>query len=45
VALAEGQAPAAAARFGCATAALAVTRAGTAAAMPDRAEIEALLAR
>jgi len=45
VALAEGQDPVAAARFGCATAALSVTRPGTAAAMPTRTEIEALLAR
>jgi ribokinase len=43
-ALAEGQPPLAAARFGCATAAIAVTRHGTAPSMPRRAEIEALLA-
>lgn len=45
VALAEGRDPVAAARFGAATAALAVTRPGTAAAMPARAAIDALLAR
>lgn len=45
VALAEGQDPVAAARFGCATAALAVTRPGTAAAMPVRAEVLQVLAR
>ncbi|MBW8619636.1 MAG: ribokinase, partial [Hyphomicrobiales bacterium] len=44
-ALAEGQAPLAAARFGCAVAGIAVTRAGTAPAMPKRAEVDALLAR
>ncbi|MFN3614062.1 MAG: ribokinase [Rubrimonas sp.] len=44
VALAEGRPPLEAARFGCATAAISVTRAGAAAAMPTRAEIEALLA-
>lgn len=44
-ALAEGMDPVAAARFGGATAGIAVTRAGTAPAMPTRAEIEALLAR
>lgn len=43
VALAEGRALQQAVRFGCATAGLAVTRAGTAASMPTRAEIEALL--
>lgn len=42
-ALAEGQDLLAAARLGCATAGLSVTRAGTARSMPDRAEIEALL--
>lgn len=41
--LAEGMAPAAAARFGCAAAGISVTRPGTAPAMPTRAEIEALL--
>jgi ribokinase len=44
-ALAEGADPVQAVRFGCATAAISVTRAGTAPAMPARAEIEALLAR
>jgi ribokinase len=44
-ALAEGTAPLAAARFACAAAGLSVTRRGTAAAMPTRAEIEAVLAR
>lgn len=39
----EGYAPVVAVRFGCATAAIAVTRPGTAPAMPSRAEIEALL--
>ncbi|NUB45266.1 ribokinase [Fertoebacter nigrum] len=37
--------PVAAVRFGCATAGISVTRAGTAPSMPGRAEIEALLAR
>jgi ribokinase len=45
VALAEGRALRDAVRFGCAAAGIAVTRAGTAASMPQRAEIEALLAR
>ena len=45
VALAEGQDPVAAVRFGCATAAISVTRPGTAPSMPARTEIEALLAR
>jgi ribokinase len=45
VALAEGQSPLEAARFGCATAGISVTRPGTAPSMPSRAEIEALLAR
>lgn len=44
-ALARGMAPQDAVRFGCATAAIAVTRPGAAAAMPERAEIEALIAR
>lgn len=44
-AIAEGQAPEAAVRFGCATAGISVTRRGTAPAMPKRAEIDALLAR
>lgn len=43
--LAEGMEPVAAARFGCAAAAISVTRPGTAPAMPKRAEITALLAR
>ncbi|MBO6637637.1 MAG: ribokinase [Roseitalea sp.] len=45
VALAEGQDPVSAVRFGCATAGISVTRAGTAPSMPERAEIETLLAR
>lgn len=44
VALAEGQELRDAVRFACATAGLSVTRSGTAAAMPSRAEIEILLA-
>ncbi len=44
-ALARGLAPDAAARFGSATAGLSVTRPGTAASMPDLAEIEAVLDR
>ncbi|GAA5066776.1 ribokinase [Roseibacterium beibuensis] len=44
VALAEGRSPDDAMRFATATAALSVTRPGTAQAMPKRAEIEALLA-
>jgi ribokinase len=44
VALAEGRSPLEAARFGCATAGISVTRPGTAPAMPSRAEIDALLA-
>jgi ribokinase len=43
VALADGLDPIAATRFGCATAGISVTRAGTAPSMPTRAEIEALL--
>jgi ribokinase len=42
-ALSEGAAVIKAARFGCATAGISVTRAGTAPSMPRRAEIEALL--
>ncbi|MBX5132981.1 ribokinase [Rhizobium lentis] len=42
-AISEGRAPIDAVRFGCATAAIAVTRPGTAPAMPSRAEITALL--
>ena len=45
VALAEGRDALEAVRFGCATAALSVTRPGTAASMPERAEIDALLNR
>jgi ribokinase len=44
-ALAQGAEVPEAARFGCATAGIAVTRRGTARAMPTRAEIVALLAR
>ena len=43
-ALARGDDPLAAARFGAATAGISVTRAGTAPSMPSLAEIEALLA-
>lgn len=43
-ALARGLEPVEAVRFGCATAGIAVTRRGTAPAMPKREEIEALLA-
>ncbi|MBC7675833.1 MAG: bifunctional hydroxymethylpyrimidine kinase/phosphomethylpyrimidine kinase, partial [Rhodoferax sp.] len=45
VALSEGQNVIDAIRFGCATAGISVTRAGTAPSMPARAEIDALLAR
>ena len=45
VALAEGRDVIEAVRFGCATAGLSVTRAGAAASMPARAEIDALLAQ
>ena len=45
VALAEGRPPRDAIRFGCAAAAISVTRHGTAPAMPLRSEIEALLAK
>lgn len=44
VALAEGKSPAEAVRFANATAAISVTRPGTAPSMPSRAEIDALLA-
>lgn len=44
VALAEGRSPVDAVRFGCATAAISVTRPGTAPSMPNRDEIDALLA-
>ncbi len=43
VALSEGMDLVAAAKFGCATAGISVTRAGTAPSMPTRAEIDALL--
>jgi ribokinase len=42
-ALARGMAPEAAVRFGCAVAAISVTRPGTAPSMPTLAEVEALL--
>jgi len=42
-ALAEGKDPIYAIRFGCATAAISVTRPGTAPSMPSRIEIDALL--
>ena len=45
VALSEGKDVIEAVRFGAATAGISVTRAGAAAAMPTRAEIDALLAR
>ena len=45
VALSEGRDVVEAVRFGCATAGISVTRAGTAPSMPARAEIEALLAK
>jgi len=44
-ALAEGQSLLEAVRFGCATAGISVTRAGTAPSMPSRAEIDAVLAK
>lgn len=44
-ALAEGQDPVSAVRFGCAVAGVSVTRAGAAPSMPARAEIDALLSR
>lgn len=44
-ALARGEDPVAAARFGGAVAGIAVTRRGTAPAMPRRAEVDALLAK
>jgi ribokinase len=44
-ALAEGKTPREAARFAAALAAISVTRRGTAPAMPQRAEIDALLAK
>ncbi|MGC3940102.1 ribokinase [Roseobacter sp. EG26] len=42
-ALAEGKLPLEAVRYGCTTAGISVTRAGTAPAMPSRAEVEGLL--
>ncbi|WP_281827265.1 ribokinase [Jannaschia rubra] len=44
-AVAEGMDPEEATHFGCATAAISVTRPGTAPSMPDRAEVLALLGR
>ncbi len=44
-ALAEGKLPLDAIQFGTATAAISVTRSGTAPSMPDRNEIETLLRR
>jgi ribokinase len=44
-ALARGDTPEAAARFGCAVAGISVTRSGTAPSMPTLAEVESLLAR
>jgi ribokinase len=44
VAIGEGKSPVDAARFGCATAALSVTRPGTAPSMPTRDEIDGMLA-
>lgn len=44
-ALADGMEPVSAVRFGCATAAVSVTRPGTAPSMPSRNEIMALLGR
>jgi len=43
-ALARGMTPPQAIRFGCATAAISVTRAGTAPSMPSLAEVESLMA-
>ena len=45
VALAEGKDGLAATRFGCITAGIKVTRAGTAAAMPRRAAVDSPLAK
>lgn len=42
-AISEGKSPLEATKYGCATAGLSVTKAGTAPAMPSRAEVEALL--
>jgi len=44
-ALARGDTPETAARFGCAVAGISVTRPGTAPSMPTLAEVKALLAR
>lgn len=44
-AIAKGEEPVSAARFGCAAAGISVTRAGTAPSMPSLAEVEALLAK
>lgn len=44
-ALAEGKPPFEAVQIGCATAGISVTRAGTAPAMPSRAEVDALINR
>jgi ribokinase len=44
VALGEGRDPVEAVRFGCATAALSVTKPGTAPSMPMRAEVDQMLA-
>jgi ribokinase len=44
-ALARGEAPLAAVRFGCALAGISVTRAGTAPSMPSLAEVQALIER
>ena len=43
VALSEGKSPAKAVEFGCATASISVTRAGTAPSMPNRQEVEKVL--
>jgi ribokinase len=43
VAIGEGRSAVDAARFACATAALSVTKAGTAPSMPTRAEIDAFM--
>lgn len=42
-AISEGMAPDRAAQYGCATAGLSVTKAGTAPSMPDRANVDALV--
>ena len=43
VAISEGKSSLEAVRFGCATASISVTRAGTASSMPNRSEVEKLL--